>query len=129
VISPDPEAASQPSLLPDPATQERMARNDAIFRDANERMRKVAEDLHVDEQVPFFCECADPTCQEVIQLSLAQYGAVRSNSRHFLNAPNHERAAHGSAVVVETHGRYNVVEKIGLAGEVAERLDHQPPPA
>jgi hypothetical protein len=115
-------------MLPDLATQERMARNDATFRFANERMRHVAEQFGMDEQVPFFCECADPTCQELIQLSLADYSSIRSDPRHFLNAPHHEHAAHGSAVVVETHGRYNVVEKVGFAGEIAERLDHQPPP-
>jgi len=109
---------------------ERIARNDAIFRQANEAIRAAAEGGDFDaEPVPFICECADPACQEIIQLTLEQYAEIRSDPRLFLNVPGHQAAAQGWARVVETHDGYVVVEKIGPAGELSERLDGAPNPA
>jgi hypothetical protein len=43
-------------------SMERIVRNDALFREANEGIREAAEDhLEGDEQVPFLCECATRT--------------------------------------------------------------------
>jgi len=39
---------------------ERKAENEAIFRDANERIRAVRGELAIDGKTPFFCECEDP---------------------------------------------------------------------
>ncbi len=110
---------------PDEVTQERIARNDAIFRSANERIRETAEEYDITEQVPFFCECADGECRQLVQLSLREYESVRADSRDFLNAPGHEAAAQGAAVVVDGNERYVVVKKIERAGEVAEELDER----
>lgn len=103
-------------------TAERVARNDAIFRDANEGIRDAAEEHRIEGPIPFVCECADPTCRELLRLLLAEYAEVRSNPRHFLNAPGHHVAAHGWAEVVKRYDGYTVVEKIGEAGAIAEEL-------
>jgi cobalamin biosynthesis protein CbiG len=39
-----------------------------------------------------------------------------------LKVPSHIRAAKGAVAVVEDHGSYVIVEKLGHAGEVAEAL-------
>jgi len=111
-------------LLPDELTQERVARNDARFREANESIEAMADALDADfSRIPFLCECADRTCTEIVPMSLEEYEEVRSDSRQFLNVPGHEVAAQGAAEVVSEHDGYVIVRKLAHAGDVAERLD------
>ena len=70
---------------------ERIARNDATFRHANERIERAAEQADV-ELVPFLCECADERCTEIVRVSLADYEAVREHPERFLTAPDHHLA-------------------------------------
>jgi hypothetical protein len=67
--------------------EERIAKNDATFRDANERIGAAAGAYGSDIPIPFICECADPACSEIVLLELGQYEEIRADSRHFLNAP------------------------------------------
>jgi hypothetical protein len=116
-------AASVEDPLPDRVTQERIARNDAIFRDANERIGAFAAKHELrDDALPFICECADMRCHEIVTLALDEYEKVRSNPRWFVNAPGHQVAGRGAVTVVERQSGYVVVEKTGHAGEVAEEL-------
>ncbi len=103
--------------------EERVARNDATFREANERIREAAEEYEMKDAVPFICECADEECSEIVQLSLAEYEEIRGASQRFFNAPGHQSAARGAARIVGANDRYVIVEKTGRAGEVAEELD------
>ena len=72
---------------------EQVARNDAVYREANERIRSAAVECGVNGQVPFICECADPECRAILLLTLPEYEEIR------------------------------VVEKIGRAAEIVEELD------
>ena len=105
--------------------EERIARNDATFRDANERISAAAGVYGADMPVPFICECADPTCSAIVRLELDQYEEIRADSRHFLNIPGHQASAQGAAVVVAERDGYVIVEKVGHAGTVAEALDER----
>jgi hypothetical protein len=100
------------------------ARNNALFRDANDEIDTAAETHGLDDgrPVPFICECSDPTCMRVISLTLAEYQRVRSNPRWFAHAPGHEEAVPGVVHLVERNDRFALVEKIGRAGEVAGQL-------
>ncbi len=100
---------------------ERIARNDATFRKANESIAVAARQLVPDERVPFICECADPDCREIVRLTLTQYEGVRSDPARFVTAPGHEEGEHAS--VVEAADGYVVVQKRGEAGAVAAELD------
>ena len=60
--------------------EERIARNQATFRAANERIGAAAGVYDVATPVPFICECADPICTEVVLLELDQYEEIRSDS-------------------------------------------------
>jgi hypothetical protein len=104
---------------------ERVARNDATFRAANERIREFAASIDADDErlLPFLCECADLDCTTVVRLAAEEYEAVRQDPRRFVNAPEHESNALGWCRVVHEFDRYTVVEKIGEAGELAEELD------
>jgi hypothetical protein len=107
------------------ATAERVARNDATFRDANEQINSVADGMEMRDEMllPFICECADLSCTEIVQLTGSEYEAVRASPIRFLNARGHERSAHGWARVVDELDRYTVVEKVGEAAEIAAELD------
>jgi hypothetical protein len=103
--------------------EERIARNDATFRVANERIAETAAQQGIDRLVPFICECAEPRCTEIIQLSLEEYESVRAEATHFLTVPAHEGSTGDAAQVVSENDRYSIVRKTGRAGEVARALD------
>ena len=105
----------------DEASEQRKARNETLFRDANESVRDVQEDLGITGGLmPFLCECEEPTCRGIIKVAQSDYEAVRAHPRHFLLVPGHE--GHGERVV-EEHSSYFIVEKFGLSGEIAEATD------
>ena len=99
-------------------SEERAARNEAAFREANEGIAQAADGMAELPVVPFICECDDPRCTEIIKLSLEDYRSVRSHPRHFVVNPGHEP----DSEIVGTIGSFAVVEKRGRAGEVAEEL-------
>lgn len=111
----------------DRLTQQRIAQNDATFRNANERIGVAAGIYGAEMPVPFICECADPGCSEIVRVGLEHYEEVRANPRHFLNVPGHEAAGQGTAVLIAQREGYVIVETIGHAGEVAEALDDRTP--
>ena len=102
---------------------ERVARNDATFRAANEKIAAAAADRGVDGLLPFICECADERCTEVIRLSPEEYAHVRSSPTTFANAIGHHLSAGPHARVVGEYERYSVVEKVGRAADVAADLE------
>ena len=104
-------------------TAERVARNDATFREANEHIAERAETYGVHGLIPFVCECAEESCTEIVRLTMDEYTRVRADGARFLNEHGHVAAAQQHARVVEEHERYTVVEKIGRAGEIARELD------
>lgn len=108
----------------DDATAEKIARNNAMFRDANDQIEIAATEYGIEtsQPVPFICECSNPRCVEIILLTLEEYGHVRSNPRWFAHAVNHERRVEDAVEPVEDHPGYLVIEKINHAGDVAQRL-------
>jgi hypothetical protein len=115
------EGHSNPMDHTDEMREQRKARNEALFRDANESVRAVQKDLGITEgAMPFICECEEPTCRSIIRVAQADYEAVRSDARHFIVAPGHEG---GGEHVVETQSSYSVVEKDGRSAEIAEATD------
>lgn len=111
----------------DRLVEERIARNDAAFRRANERISAAAETYGVDIPVPFVCECADPECSEVVRLKLEAYEEIRTDSRRFFHVPGHRDADGTAGVVVAERDGYVIVEKTGHAAEIAEALDERNP--
>jgi hypothetical protein len=107
---------------------EKVARNNSVFRDANEEIDAAATEHGLDDGrlTPFICECSDPRCTQIIRLTLREYRRVRGNPRWFAHAPGHEIAVPGMVAPVERNDRYVLVEKLGLAGEVATQLAQEP---
>ena len=101
--------------------EERVAKNEILFRQVNERILHIEGDRWRVDPVDFMCECGDITCTRVVQLSLEEYKRVRSDPTHFGVIPGHEIP--DVELVVETHPNYLVVEKAGEMRERAEAAD------
>lgn len=102
--------------------EERLAQNEAFFRSVNERIRDIADQHGADpHNYEFLCECSDATCVERVTLSLHEYEAVRADATRFVLAEGHSDATIEN--VVKTAPEHVVVEKVGLAGKVAQALD------
>jgi hypothetical protein len=92
------------------SVQERIAQNNLIFREANEKIRARADEALL-ERVPFLCECPDPECMTIVRLTLPEYRAVRADPAHFFTATGHEQAEDPVGRVVSHEDAYVVVEK------------------
>jgi hypothetical protein len=87
--------------------EERVARNEALFREVNERIRDVNEGLN--DPSDYLCECGDAECEEHVMLTPAEYEEVRRDATHFAIAPGH--AVPDVERVIADRKRFAVVEK------------------
>jgi hypothetical protein len=102
---------------------ERLLRNEVVFRRVNERLQDVAEAFSVvSERAEFVCECSDPACIEQIEMGLDEYERIRARSARFFMVPGHEQTEIES--VVRRTDRYVVVQK--PPGEVADAAADPP---
>lgn len=104
------------------ARRVRAAKNESLFRSANERLESLNESFElVLERMDFACECSDLGCTDAIPLSIKEYEAIRAHPNRFFVARGHgvpevERT-------VEEQPEYVVVEKLGAGAEVARDAD------
>ena len=107
--------------MTDEALQERHRRaalNQSLFRRINESINRLHEGSAFTE---YACECTRKTCEAVIPLSADEYEEVRRKPTHFFVVKGH--VLHDAEQVVRETSRYQVVEKVGIAAEVATKLD------
>jgi hypothetical protein len=91
---------------------ELIARNNAIFRDANEKIQAKADEYGAPlERIPFLCECAAEDCTKILRLTSEQYRGVRANARHFMTAVGHDAVEKPVARLVSREDGYVVIEK------------------
>src|SRR6266508_2913227 len=108
----DPEVAMDKRL-------KRMARNEALIREVNERIEQVdkaAEATSVAPEETFFeflCECGgdddELSCVEHVQMTIEEYESVRSQDDRFAVYPGHEKES--LERVVARNERFVVVDK------------------
>lgn len=105
----------------------RLAKNEALFRDVNERIAEVAHSLADDGErlllEGLVCECVDPLCtQRLGPIAPEEYEAIRGDARRFLIVPEHDDPQ--EETVVEKRTGYWIVEKReGVPADVARKLD------
>jgi len=107
------------------ATEYRVGKNEALFREVNERIRSVSEGWAKGDRasrIEFVCECSRETCVETVALTTPEYEGVRSDSRHFLIVVGHVWLPEVEREVYR-NGGYAIVEKLGDTGELAEEED------
>ena|SRR5919204_6296866 len=91
---------------------ERLAKNEALLREVNERIHEVGERLQVlpdDELLDFRCECGRPECESAVPMTADEYEHVRSDNDRFAVVPGHEKDE--IERVVERTDRYLIVDK------------------
>jgi hypothetical protein len=102
--------------------EQRLAQNEALFREVNEQVEAIASVHGDDEHVyEFYCECSNADCTLQVRATLAAYEAVRADGRHFLVAPEHWLP--DIETVVDKGDDWWVIEKQGEAGRLVEHLD------
>ena len=102
-----------------------MARNEALFREVNERIEDVQEGFTGQGRVDFLCECGSEDCTQPISLTLAEYEQIRQHPKHFVVVPGHDVV--DVERVVEQTDRYAVVEKLpGAPAKIAVKRDPRP---
>jgi hypothetical protein len=99
----------------------RLARNEALFRGVNEKVKEVRQDGEADDPIDFICECGSADCVEEVSLRPSEYEQVRSLATQFFVVPGHEIL--DVERVVETTDRYVVVEKHPEESTVARATD------
>ena len=97
-------------------SQERLARNQALFREVNERVGELAET----DATEFVCECSSTECIGTLELTLSAYERIRSDSAWFVIKPDHD-IPKIERVIFRDDG-YIVVEKL-VAQDDLEEMD------
>jgi hypothetical protein len=105
------------------ADRERKAKNEALFRQVNERVKEVSDAFAELDPSPidFVCECSDENCARPVSLTMAEYERVRGVPTHFVVVPEHV-VPDIESVVREGDGHV-VVEKASGPDEVAVETD------
>ena len=97
---------------------ERLARNQVIFRQVNERLRELEEGRSADGHETFVCECSREDCTELLEMTRDEYVAMRGNPRRYVTKPEHDFPE--LERVVDGNPRFQVVEKMHRAAAAAE---------
>ncbi|HEY4918336.1 MAG TPA: hypothetical protein VIH92_15595 [Solirubrobacteraceae bacterium] len=105
----------------DERIQRRIAANESAFREVNEAIERGLWPGEADSLVAFRCECASLDCDRLVELTPMEYEHVRSDPRKFFVLRGHEIPE--AEIVVETNERYAVVEKVAVAGAMAQAED------
>jgi len=98
-----------------------MAQNEALFREVNERVNEIAQDLGPNARYDYLCECANPDCTFRLSLATADYEAVREIATQFIVLPQHYTPE--IETLVAEHPSHWIVSKTGAAGEYVAKLD------
>jgi len=101
--------------------EHRLAQNEALFREVNERVEAVAHRLGPGVPFEFLCECANADCTFRITLPLGVYETIRADAKQFVVLPLHYTPEIEDLVV--QNETYWVVTKTGETGEYVEQLD------
>lgn len=101
--------------------ERRLAQNEVLFREVNERINDVAHQLGDEVPYEYLCECANADCSFRLTLNQREYEAVRSDSTQFAVLPLHYTPE--IEILVQENEKYWVVQKVGEAGDYAEGLD------
>ena len=98
--------------------RERAAKNQALFREVNERIEELSKPAY---SRAFICECCNVECNQTLAITIEEYERMRSDGNRFAVLPGHEDR--DVEDVVEATERYLIVAKLGSGGTLAEQLD------
>lgn len=97
-------------------SDERLAKNEARFREVNERLNEIGTRWAT--MTDYLCECSAMTCIETIGLTKDEYERARRRPTMFVLVPGHERL--DVERVLEKNERFVLVEKVVAVEEITE---------
>jgi len=100
--------------------KDRLARNETLFREVNERVQEVGERAGLD-MIDFICECGDADCTAAVSLTESEYEQIRADPLLFAILPGH--AMPEVEDVVSEGGRFQVVRKHEEEEDIARATD------
>ena len=83
--------------------------NEALFREVNERIDQLHDDLGGTKTFEIVCECGSAACTDRFPITNDDYDALRADVHRFAVVPGHERP--DVERTVEQRDVYLVVEK------------------
>ena len=96
---------------------ERQARNEALFREVNERITQLGESA--DGMLDVLCECGvEGGCGEHVRLPHAVYEQVRAQDDRFVVFPGHETP--DLEYAIDWTDDYVIVDKVAAAEWIVE---------
>lgn len=99
--------------------EDRLARNETLFREVNERIKEVRSPE--EDQIEFLCECGVEECKDAISLTVRQYEQLRADPTTFGVVPGH--AIGDIEDVVSETERFHVVRKHPSEQDIARSTD------
>jgi hypothetical protein len=105
----------------DDAEKIRIGGNEIAFRGLNEKLRAGTLVADAERLFPFRCECGVLGCNQLIELTIPEYEAVRASPVQFFLVDGHEITE--TEHVIARHPRYTVVEKEEPSAGVARDAD------
>jgi hypothetical protein len=102
--------------------EERVARNEALFREVNERVEELHDDLSGAGMPEFVCECPDDACTERISVPIEVYERVRRDPHLFLLRSGHDQSE-VEQVVEQADGFVIVRKDTPTTERIAEQTD------
>lgn len=104
----------------DTERQRRVARNEALFRELNEELRRRVDEFDGEARTyTLMCECAETGCTEMVAVNREEYQRARADDRCFLVLPEH--LVPDAESPVHKHDHHWVIKKHGPAGDEAAR--------
>ena len=101
-----------------PREEKEIARNEILFRHVNERIADLSNNEEPEPDLVVLCECGRAECLHHIQVPAPAYAEVREHGGRFIILPDHLEP--DVEVIVQREAGFFVVEKAGMAGELAE---------
>jgi hypothetical protein len=102
------------------ARDERVARNEAMFRTVNRELEQASREAGRDAggQLEILCECGQEGCSELVALTISEYDQSHAQRDRFVVTPGHEDPDLERVVARKEH--YLIVDKFGEAEEIVE---------
>lgn len=116
-------------------SERRMAENEMVFREYNERIKKGFDELKSiakeegqekymggdDTPLLFFCECSDESCRKRVELKPSRYDKIHKHRNYFVVVRGHD--VKSIERVIEENAEYCIVEKLIDLPDSAETLN------
>jgi hypothetical protein len=102
------------------AREERVARNEAMFRAVNRELEQATREAGGDseDRLEILCECGQEGCGEMLALKISEYDESHGQRDRFVVTPGHEDPDLERVVARKEH--YLIVDKFGEAEKIAE---------